>query len=69
MKVRKRRTTKLTNAFSNLWVNHECAMAELLVAYNSVISHGTIKTPAVAHNLMDHSWTVEEMVGELPKIG
>ncbi|HEV3340895.1 MAG TPA: IS1 family transposase [Pirellulales bacterium] len=63
-----RRMTRLTNAFSKLWDNHEAALALFFMAYNFVTVHGTLKTtPAVAHGLTDHVWSVEELLGVLAK--
>ena len=47
-------------------LSHEAALALTFVAYNFVTVHGTLKTtPAVAHGLTDHPWTMEELLGEL----
>ncbi len=36
------------------------------IAYNFVTVHSTLKTtPAVAHGLTDHVWTMEELLTEL----
>ncbi len=58
-----RRWTRLTNAFSKTWEHHEAAFALYVTFYNFVRVHSTIKTtPAVAHKLADHAWTIEEML-------
>lgn len=61
-----RRMTRLTNGFSKKWINHTAAMALWLVWYNFGRVHMTLKkTPAMAHRLADHPWTVEELLAEL----
>lgn len=58
-----RRMTRLTNAFSKKWENHEAAMALYFGYFNFCRKHGTIKTtPAMAAGLTDHPWTVEELL-------
>jgi len=60
-----RRMTRLTNAFSKKWENHEAATALYLAYYNFCRIHGTIKTtPAVESGLADHQWTVRELLEE-----
>jgi IS1 family transposase len=59
-----RRMTRLTNAFSKKWENHEAALGLFFAYYNFCRVHGTIKTtPAVAAGLTDHVWSVEELLG------
>jgi len=61
-----RRMTRLTNAFSKKWHNHESALAIWFVFYNFVRIHMTLKTtPAVAAGIADEPWTVERMLTEL----
>lgn len=58
-----RRMTRLTNAFSKKWENHEAAMALYFGDYNFCRKHGTLKmTPAQAAGITDHQWTVEELL-------
>ncbi len=65
-RMRCRRMTRLTNAHSKTWYNHEAALAMTFIAYNFVTVHSTLKTtPAVAHGLTDHVWTLEELLTEL----
>ena len=65
-RMRCRRMTRLTDAHSKKWENHAAALALTFVAYNFVTVHGTLKTtPAVAHGLTDHPWTMEELLGVL----
>jgi IS1 family transposase len=58
-----RRWTRLTNAHSKSW-RHHCAAMDLYIAfYNWVRPHSTLgTTPAVAHGLADHAWTMEELL-------
>ncbi|MBN2292639.1 MAG: hypothetical protein JXM70_09450 [Pirellulales bacterium] len=58
-----RRMTRLTNAYSKKWENHEAALALFFAYYNYCRVHSTIKkTPAVAAGLTDHPWGVEELL-------
>lgn len=64
-----RRMTRLTNAFSKKWENHEAALALFFVAYNFVTIHGTLKTtPAVAHGLTNEPWTIDRLLVELASV-
>src|SRR3954451_21834084 len=50
-----RRMTRLTNAFSKKWANHEAMMNVFFGVYNFCKKHGTLKTsPAVAAGITDH---------------
>lgn len=58
-----RRMTRLTNAFSKKWENHEAMMSLYFGVYNFCKVHGTIKTtPAVAAGLTDRRWTIRELL-------
>ncbi|MBI3863062.1 MAG: ankyrin repeat domain-containing protein [Planctomycetia bacterium] len=58
-----RRWTRLTNAFSKTWKHHEAMFALYVAFYNFVRVHSTIETtPAVAHKLRDHVWSIEELL-------
>lgn len=58
-----RRMTRLTNAFSKKWLNHWCALAIHFAFYNFCRNHSTLKrTPAMAANLTDHVWTLQELL-------
>jgi len=58
-----RRMTRLTNAFSKKWENHEAALALFFAYYNFCRVHSTIKTtPAVEAGLTDHVWSVKELL-------
>lgn len=66
LRMRCRRMTRLTNAHSKKLENHYAALALTFVAYNFVTVHTTLKTtPAVAHGLTDHPWSMEELLAEL----
>jgi IS1 family transposase len=61
-----RRFTRLTNAFSKKWENHEAAIALHFMHYNFCRIHKTLRvTPAMEAGLSGHVWTVEELVALL----
>jgi len=67
MRMRMRRFTRLTNAFSKKLENHILALGLYFMHYNFVRPHKTLaypypRTPAIAAGLTDHIWTVEEIV-------
>ncbi len=63
IRMQVRRMTRLTNAFSKKWENHEAALAMFFCYYNFCRVHITLKTtPAVASGLTDHVWSVKEML-------
>jgi len=64
-----RRFTRLTNAFSKKWENHEAALALFFAFYNYCRPHMTLSedagrktTPAMAAGLADCLWTVAELL-------
>lgn len=64
MRMRMRRFTRLTNAFSKKLENHQHALAVHFMHYNFVRVHMTLRsTPAMKAGVADHLWTLEEMVG------
>ncbi|MBI1904043.1 MAG: hypothetical protein HYS13_23325 [Planctomycetia bacterium] len=64
-----RRMTRLTNAFSKRWVNHEAALWLFFCWYNYCRVHSTVKTtPAVAAGLTDHAWTLRELLDTVATI-
>ena len=66
MRMRMRRFTRLTNAFSKKLENLMCAVAMHFMHYNYVRPHMTLKTtPCVAAGISDRVWKLEEMVGLL----
>ena len=63
MRMQIRRLTRLTNAHSKKWENHEAATALYFAFYNFCRVHSTLKTtPAVASGLTDHVWSVAELL-------
>ena len=66
IRMHNRRMTRLTNAHSKKWENHEAMMALYFAWYNFCRKHSTLKTtPAVAQGLTDHVWTIEELLTEV----
>lgn len=64
-----RRLTRLTNAFSKKWENHEAALALFFVFYNFCRPHMTLTeereypcTPAMRAGLTNHVWSVGELL-------
>ena len=58
-----RRMTRLTNAHSKKWGNHEAMLALFFAWYNFCKKHTSLKaTPAQAQGLTDHQWTIEELL-------
>lgn len=63
MRMRMRRFTRLTNAFSKKLANHEAAIALHFMHYNFVRRHLTLRMPpALKAGVTDHLWTIEEVV-------
>jgi len=63
MRMRMRRFTRLTNAFSKKLENLECAIALHFMHYNFVRCHQTLRMPpALKAGVTDHLWTIEEVV-------
>jgi IS1 family transposase len=72
-----RRMTRLTNAFSKKWENHEAHLALWFLYYNFCRPHatlskgekkgerGTPKTPGMEAGLTDHVWSLEELLNTL----
>lgn len=61
-----RRFTRLTNAFSKKWRNHEHAIALHYFVYNFCRKHLTLgTTPAIAAGITDKVWKIEDLVGML----
>ncbi len=64
MRMGMRRFTRLTNAFSKKFENHEHAIALYFMYYNFCRIHQTLRvTPAMEAGISDHVWTLEEIVG------
>jgi transposase-like protein/IS1 family transposase len=64
MRMSMRRFTRLTNAFSKKWQNHEYAIALHFAHYNFCRSHRTLHgaTPAMAANLTKSIWTLRDLL-------
>ena len=63
MRMRIRRFTRLTNAFSKKLDNHGYAVALHFMYYNFVRIHQSLRvTPALEAGLADHAWTIKELV-------
>ncbi len=70
MRMQNRRLTRLTNAFSKKWENHQAALGLNFAVYNFVRPHGTLTkntggqktTPAMEAGLTDHPWTLLELL-------
>jgi transposase-like protein/IS1 family transposase len=70
LRMQNRRLTRLTNAFSKKWANHEAALGLYFAVYNFVRPHGTLTqaadgrktTPAMEAGLTDHPWTLLELL-------
>ncbi|MCI0356527.1 MAG: IS1 family transposase, partial [Acidobacteria bacterium] len=74
MRMTIRRLTRLTNAFSKKWENHEAALALYFAFYNWCRPHmtlteaaGTKTTPAMEAGLTDHVWSVGELLIAMAK--
>ncbi len=63
LRMQNRRFTRLTNAFSKKWLNHEHAIALHYFNYNFCRKHLTLgTTPAVAAKVTDKVWTIRDLV-------
>lgn len=60
-----RRMTRLTNAHSKKWENHEAMLALWYCWYNYCRKHQTLKTtPAIAVGLASETWTLETLLSK-----
>ena len=63
MRMTIRRLTRLTNAHSKIWENHEAALALYFAYYNFCRIHSSIRcTPAMESGLTGHIWTLRELL-------
>jgi IS1 family transposase len=63
MRMSMRRFTRLTNAFSKKFVNHEHTVALYALWYNFVRIHKTLRiTPAMAAGVSERLWSAEDIV-------
>lgn len=70
MRMRMRRFTRLTNAFSKKLENHEHAIALHFFVYNFITRHTTLRMPpALKAGVSDHVWTFEELVELIDRDG
>lgn len=61
--MQQRRFTRLTNGFSKKLRNQKAAVALYVAHYNLCRIHETIRiTPAMALGVMDHIWTIGELI-------
>jgi IS1 family transposase len=68
LRMHNRRFTRLTNAFSKRWINHEHAISLHYFFYNFCRIHKTLRiTPAMAAGVTDHAWSVADLVALLEK--
>jgi IS1 family transposase len=66
MRMKVRRFTRPTNAFSKKRENHRWAVALHFMHYNFCRIHQTLRvTPAMEAGITDHVWSIEELVGLL----
>jgi IS1 family transposase len=66
VRMQNRRFTRLTNAFSKRWVNHEHAIALHYFYYNFCRRHQTLgTTPAKAAGVTNRVWTIQDLVVRL----
>jgi IS1 family transposase len=66
MRMKMRRFTRLTNAFSKKIDNHRWSIALHYMHYNFCRVHQTLRvTPAMEAGISDHVWTLEEVVSLL----
>jgi hypothetical protein len=65
MRMSMRRFTRLTNAFSKKLENLQAAVALHFAHYTLVRVHKTLRvTPAMAANVTDRLWSLEELVDQ-----
>lgn len=66
MRMQMRRFTRLTNGFSKKLKNLRASVALHFAYYNFVRVHQTLRTtPAMAANLTDRLWTLEDLISAL----
>jgi transposase-like protein/IS1 family transposase len=62
-RMQSRRYTRLTNAFSKKWANHQAALALWYAYYNFCRVHSSLRvTPAMEAGITDHIWTLKELI-------
>jgi IS1 family transposase len=66
IRMRNRRMTRLTNAYSKKLSQHKSAMGLHFAVYNLCRVHSSLRvTPAMAAGITDHVWTIEELLNEV----
>lgn len=69
LRMQIRRLTRLTDAHSKKWENHEAALAMFFAFYNFCRVHSTLKsTPARAAGLTTEDWSVERLLQEIERV-
>ena len=69
LRMQIRRLTRLTDAHSKKWENHEAAMAFFFAYYNFCRVHGTLKsTPAKASGLTTETWSLDRLLSEASRV-
>ena len=64
MRMSMRRFTRLAKGFTKKFENHACAVAIHFLYYNFARIHKTLRiTPAMAAEISDHVWSLEEIAG------
>ena len=67
IRMKMRRFTRLTNAFSKKVDNHRHMVALFFLYYNFCRVHSTLRvTPAMEAAITDHVWSLDEMCAILP---
>jgi len=63
LRMAQRRFTRLTNGFSKKLRNHKAAVALYVAHYNFCRIHETLRiTPGMALGVIDHVWSIDELV-------
>jgi hypothetical protein len=69
LRMQIRRLTRLTDAHSKKWENHEAAVALFIAYYNFCRVHGTIEmTPAQRAGLTTETWSLERLLAEAARV-
>jgi IS1 family transposase len=65
-----KRMGRLTYAFSKKWDNHRAALGLFFAHYNWCRKHKSLKgiTPAMAHGITNHVWTVRELLEKVTQV-
>jgi IS1 family transposase/transposase-like protein len=64
IRTQNRRFTRLCMGYSRKLANHKYSLSLFVCYHNWCKKHASLGTsPAVAHKLADHVWTIEELIG------